>query len=101
MDPQLQTIMEEFENKFGENYAGCHIEYTEFEEFLKSKLSEAQVAGEKTGYEAGRRAGVEEAIKALPKIKKGKFPRGERKWCLECASRIVRDLKSSLTKLIT
>jgi len=29
-----------------------------------------------------------------------KFPRGERKWCIECADRITKDLKAEVEKLV-
>lgn len=34
--------------------------------------------------------------KALQKAKTQKFPRGERKWCIECANRITKVIKNNL-----
>jgi hypothetical protein len=43
-----------------------------------------------------RQQEAERIAKIIKKVRKTKFKRGERKWCVECADRIVGAIKSQI-----
>lgn len=48
--------------------------------------------------ELAYKKGQEKTLKDLKKLRSKKFPRGEREWCLQCVTRLSKDLQYKLTK---
>ena len=81
----MKKAIKEFREKFDEyRYKSVpkdmDVPMIEVENFILQKLAEQK----------------EEIIKMIWEVENKKFPRGERKWCIECAKRIKREIITNL-----